>query len=115
MKEDGDMEKIMMARGARTVVETCLRVQPDENVVIVAELSKLSIARSIANAVFAANANPMVITMLPRQRDGQEPPLPVAAAMATSDAFVCCVVMKRLALRSLPHGHHLKQKRPPLF
>ena len=79
MKEDGDMEKIMMARGARTVVETCLRVQPDENVVIVAELSKLSIARSIANAVFAANANPMVITMLPRQRDGQEPPLPVAA------------------------------------
>ena len=71
MKEDGDMEKIMMARGARTVVETCLRVQPDENVVIVAELSKLSIARSIANAVFAANANPMVITMLPRQRDGQ--------------------------------------------
>ena len=91
MKEDGDMEKIMMARGARTVVETCLRVQPDENVVIVAELSKRSIARSIANADFAANANPMVITMLPRQRDGQEPPLPVAAAMATSDAFVCCV------------------------
>ena len=58
MKEDGDMEKIMMARGARTVVETCLRVQPDENVVIVAELSKLSIARSIANAVLPPTPTP---------------------------------------------------------
>lgn len=85
------MKEIMMARGAQTIVETCLGVQAEESVLIVAELSKVDIARSIANAVFAAGASPMIITMLPRERDGQEPPRAVAAAMAASDAFVCCV------------------------
>ena len=85
------MKEIMMARGAHTLVNTCLGVKPGENVLIVAELSKVDIAQSVAGAVFAAGAIPMVVTMLPRERDGQEPPRAVAAAMAASDAFVCCV------------------------
>ena len=72
------MKEIMMARGAKTVAEVCLGVKPGENVLIVAELSKMAIAESVANAVFSAGAIPMVITMIPRERDGQEPPALIA-------------------------------------
>lgn len=77
-------------------------VKPGENVLIVAELSKMAIAESVANAVFSAGAIPMVITMIPRERDGQEPPALIAAAMAASDAFVCCVQT------SITHTHAVK-------
>ena len=96
------MKEIMMARGAKTVAEVCLGVKPGENVLIVAELSKMAIAESVANAVFSAGAIPMVITMIPRERDGQEPPALIAAAMAASDAFVCCVQT------SITHTHAVK-------
>lgn len=96
------MKEIMMARGAKTLAEVCLNVKPGENVLIVAELNKLSIAKSVANAVFAAGAVPMVVTMFPRELDGQEPPALIAAAMAASDAFICCVQT------SITHTHAVK-------
>ena len=85
------MEEILMAKGAKTLVEVCLNVKENEEVLIVSELSKLKIAKAIASAVYASKANPMIITMLQREEDGQEPPLTIAKAMETSDAFVCCV------------------------
>lgn len=96
------MKDIMMARGAKTVAEVCLGVKPGEDILVVAELNKLPIAQSVANACFAAGGNPMVITMLPRDHDGQEPPKTVAAAMLASDGFVCCVGT------SITHTHAVK-------
>ncbi len=97
------MKEILMARGAQTVVQTCLGVRPGEQVLIVTEGDKLSIARSIAAAVYAAKAEPVISVMLPRQRDGQEPPLTVAEAMKQSDAFVAVVG------RSITHTQAVKE------
>lgn len=85
------MEQILMARGAATVANVCLGVKPGEKVLIVTEAEKMSIAQSVATAVYAAKADPVLTVMLPRERDGQEPPETVAAAMKASDAFVCVV------------------------
>ncbi|MDP2871513.1 MAG: aminopeptidase [Bacillota bacterium] len=85
------MQTAMMARGARTVIEVCAGVRPGEHVLIVADAGMERIAQAVAAAAYAAGAEPSVVTILPRKADGQEPPRPVAAAMAASDAFVCAV------------------------
>ncbi len=84
-------EVALLARGARTVVEVCTGVRPGEQVLVVADAGMDRIAQAVAAAVFAAGAEPAITTIMPRAADGQEPPRPVAAAMARSDAFVCAV------------------------
>lgn len=96
------MEQILMARGAATVANVCVGVKEGEKVVIVTEAAKLPIAKSVAAAVNAAKATPILLVMPARDRDGQEPPEPVAAAMKASDAFVCVVG------KSITHTHAVK-------
>jgi len=83
--------QVLMSKGARTVVGVCLQVKSGEQVVVVADAGMESIARALAAAVQAAGSEPTIVTIVPRDSDGQEPPPPVAAAMAASDAFVCAV------------------------
>lgn len=85
------MQNFQMTRGADTLVRTCTDVQKGEQVLIVAEPSKMSIAECIAGAVCAVGAEPAILTMLPRKQDGEEPPAAVAAAMKASDVFFCVV------------------------
>ena len=81
----------MMAKGAYTVVNKCAGVQPGEHVLIVSEASKMSIAECLAEAVCAAGGEPTIAAMIPRERDGQEPPALIAAAMKASNVFFCVV------------------------
>lgn len=85
------MEQILMARGARTVVDVCLGTKPGETILVVTEVAKIEIAKAVATAVKARGAIPLLMVMESRQRDGQEPPQPVSAAMKESDGFVCVV------------------------
>ena len=85
------MRNIQMAKGAHTVVNRCARVKPGETVVIVTEPSRMSIAEELGAAVCAAGGEPVFCSILPRERDGQEPPAPVAAAMKAADVFLCVV------------------------
>ena len=96
------MRNVMMARGAHTVVCRCANVQPGEQVLIVSEPSRMSIAECVAEAVCAAGAEPSIVSMVPRDRDGQEPPRPVAEAMRASDVFFCIVS------RSITHTSAVK-------
>lgn len=96
------MKKILMARGADKVVSTCVKVKPGEEVLIVTEESKLSIAEAIAAAVYRVQAEPVLQIMVPRETDGQEPPASIAAAMKTSDAFISVVG------KSITHTHAVK-------
>lgn len=96
------MKQMLMARGAKTVAEICLAVKEGEQILIVTEPEKMDIARSVACAVYAAKADPVVAVMLPRDRDGQEPPEMVAEAMKKSDGFICIVG------RSITHTHAVK-------
>ena len=55
---------------------------------IVTEGEKLPIAQAVAQAVYAVDAEPMIALMLPRERDGQEPPAAIAAAMKESSCHL---------------------------
>ena len=85
------MRNIQMAKGAHTVVNRCAKVKPGETVLIVTEPSRMSIAEELGAAVCAAGGEPVFCSILPRERDGQEPPAPVAAAMKAADVFLCVV------------------------
>ena len=97
------MYDLRMSRGAATVVNTCAGVQPGEQVLVIAEFSKLGIAQSLAAAAYAAGAEATVVLMTPRDLDGQEPPANIASAMRASDVFLCAVS------RSITHTHAVKE------
>ena len=97
------MYDLRMSRGASTVVNTCAGVQPGEQVLIITEHSKMSIAESLAAASYAAGAEATLAVMTPRDLDGQEPPAAVAAAMRASDVFLCAVS------RSITHTHAVRE------
>lgn len=96
------MKKILMAKGARAIVEINLGVKAGENVVIVTEPKQMRIAEALAAAIIAAGAEPTIHIMTPRERDGQEPPKTIAAAMKESDAFIGAV------FTSITHTHAVK-------
>ena len=81
------MKKILMARGARTIVEDCAGVKKGERAVIVTDQPLINIAEAMAAAVYAAGAEPVIVIISPRSSDGQEPPDAAAAAMKNSDVF----------------------------
>lgn len=97
------MYDLRMSRGASTVVNTCAGVQPGEQVLIITEHSKMSIAESLAAAAYAAGAEATLVVMTPRDLDGQEPPAAIAAAMRASDVFLCAVS------RSITHTHAVRE------
>ena len=80
-----------MSRGASKVVNTCMKVQPGEQILIVTELSRLSIAQALAAEVYRVGAEPAMCIMEPRTQDSQEPPKEIAAAMLASDGFLSVV------------------------
>lgn len=96
------MKNIAMAKGAHTVVNTCVGAKAGEKILIVTEIEKFDIAKAVAAAVNAADAIPVLMIMPARTRDGEEPPEVVAEAMRVSDAFVCVVG------KSITHTHAVK-------
>lgn len=96
------MKKILMAKAARSIVEINLGVKAGEQVTIVTEPKQMRIAEALAAAVIAAGAEPSIHMMMPRERDGQEPPKTIAAAMKESDAFIGAV------FTSITHTHAVK-------
>ena len=85
------MRSILMGKGSKTIVEVCAGIKKGEQVVIVTEPRMENISKSVAAAVYAIGAEPIVTYMIPRITDGQEPPKPIAEAMKNSDAFICAV------------------------
>jgi leucyl aminopeptidase (aminopeptidase T) len=74
--------------GARRIVNVCAAVQPGERVVIVTDIARpVEIAAALAEAAREAGGAPIVITTLPT-RSGDEPPSPVAAALASADVIL---------------------------
>ncbi|GAA0679841.1 leucyl aminopeptidase [Clostridium cadaveris] len=85
------MKKILMSRGAKKVVDVCVGVKPCETVSIITEPLKLTIAETIASAVYEAGAEPVITVMMPREIDSTEPPKCIAEMMKASDAFISVV------------------------
>jgi aminopeptidase len=71
-----------------TIIERCLAVRPGEDVVVVADRGTRRIGEALRDAAAAAQAEAVLTIMEPREIDGNEPPRPVAGALAECDVFI---------------------------
>jgi len=79
------MKDILMTKGAKTLVDVCTKVKPDENVLIVTDMVKFDIAKVLAGVAQERGAEVIISVMTPRERAGQEPPVSIAEAMKEAD------------------------------
>jgi leucyl aminopeptidase (aminopeptidase T) len=96
------MKDLLMMRGARTLLDTCVAVKPGEAVLIVTDMAKVRIAEVLAAAALERDAEPVLTVMKPRTRAGQEPPQVVAEAMKKADVVFLPVSY------SVTHTHAVK-------
>jgi 2,5-dihydroxypyridine 5,6-dioxygenase len=75
-------------KGARTILETLMNVRAGENVSIVSDTNKLDVARILMTEATAMEATVSLCVMTPQAYNGEEPPLPIAAAMKASDVIL---------------------------
>jgi 2,5-dihydroxypyridine 5,6-dioxygenase len=81
------MNEVLMIKGGKKLMETCARVKPEENVLIVTDFKRVKIAQVLAIAAFERGAEVMIAIMTPRKGHGQEPPVPIAEAMRKADVI----------------------------
>ncbi|WP_310829416.1 aminopeptidase [Paenibacillus pedocola] len=71
------------------VLKDCLGLSRGELLAVVADDDKRELAESIYEAGKRLEAESMLLIMQPRSKSGEEPPAPVAEAMAKADVAVC--------------------------
>jgi len=96
------MQHLLMQAGARKLVTVCADVRAGEEVVIVTDYATTAVAEAVAAAALERTAKVDLAVMPPRAIDGEEPPAPVAAAMAEADVLFTPV------RQSITHTHAVK-------
>lgn len=86
-KSAGLTQKLETA--ARTALETCLAVKAGETVLVITDEPTREIGAAIWRVAKSMNTEAMIVEMIPRQRNGEEPPAPIAALMAASSVVLC--------------------------
>lgn len=79
---------VSLQESVANLVRTAARVQPGEQVCIVADTNTLPIAQALVEAVRAVGAEPVLVVMTPRRAHGNEPPAVVAAAMRAGQVVI---------------------------
>lgn len=74
--------------GARRLLSRCMALQEHETVLVVDDNPANAVSLGLLEAAAALGAEPLRITMKARQRSGEEPPAPVASAMARADVVM---------------------------
>ena len=92
-----------LAPAVRTVIERCLAVKPGENVVVVVDSTLQDVGEALRAEAQRAQADAVLTVMQARGEHGEEPPAPVAEALAASDVFIAPTS------RSLSHTHARKR------
>lgn len=85
------MKKILMSKTADKIIDVNLQMKPKEKLLIVTEPEKISISEVIAASAYRRDVEPVIMIMMPRDLDSQEPPKMVSEAMKASDAFLSIV------------------------
>lgn len=75
-------------KGARTAVEVCMNIKPEETVLVMTDTGKVKLAEAFAYASSSLGATTVVSVMRPLERSGLEPPKPIAEAMKASDVVL---------------------------
>lgn len=92
-------KEVLMAKGARKIVETCATVSKGEKVLIITDLEKSNIANLLAWALYEDDIEPVIVIMFPNEYDGQEPPEIIAQAMTKADVIILPLT------RSISHSY----------
>ncbi|ASA23062.1 aminopeptidase [Paenibacillus donghaensis] len=90
-------------KNSMNVLRTCLGLASHEVLAVIADDSKRELGESIYEAGKRLGAESLLLIMPDRSRSGEEPPAPVAEAMAKADVAVCITV------HSLTHTAARKQ------
>ncbi len=85
------------------VLKDCLGLRSGELLAVVADDDKRELAESVYEAGKRLGAESMLLVMQPRSKSGEEPPAPVAEAMAKADVAVC------ITTQSMTHTAARKQ------
>ena len=78
-----------LADSAKSLLESCMGVRPNEQVLVVTDNNRIKIGQALYDAAEALGANPLLLCMPSAGVSGQEPPPAVAAAMRESDVVLC--------------------------
>ncbi|WP_259518352.1 aminopeptidase [Halanaeroarchaeum sp. HSR-CO] len=79
-----------MSKTSADIVEKCLAVEPGEEVFVVTDPRKVGVAKSIARACNAAEAETITAIMPLLESHGNEPPSTIATGMAEADVVFTC-------------------------
>jgi leucyl aminopeptidase (aminopeptidase T) len=71
-----------------TVLKDCLGIKPLEQVTVLTDPNKLSIARALVDMAREMGAEALLIEMAERETHGTEPPAAVAAALLDCEVFI---------------------------
>ena len=96
------MKELLMTKGAKTLIDVCTKVKPGETVMVITDAYKVDIAKVIAGVAIERGAEAILTVIEPRERNGQEPPDPVAEAMKKADVVFTPVT------NSITHTHAVK-------
>jgi leucyl aminopeptidase (aminopeptidase T) len=77
-----------LAPAVHTVIDRCLGVSPEEEVLVVADSETRAIGEALREGARAAGAEAVLTLMDPREVDGNEPPKTIAAALTSCDVFI---------------------------
>ncbi len=83
------MDLTRMAFGANMLINQVLQLKKGETVLIVTDTDRpRTITQALAYSALSAGGKVVVVTMEPQQIGGEEPPAPVAAAMASAQVVI---------------------------
>ncbi len=77
-----------LIESAKTVISTCMGVKKGERVLILIDTSKENIGRALFEAVQEVRAEPIIVKILPRKSNNEEPPQPVVEIMKHVDVII---------------------------
>ena len=86
-----------LADAVATVVDRCLGIKADENVLVISDPGTRAIGEALRRAAADRGADTVLAFMDERATDGTEPPGPVAAALSACDVYIAATT------RSLSH------------
>ena len=78
-----------LKEGCKIVLNDCLDIKEEENVLIVTDDSKLEIGKALYEEANKICKEALILVMKPREVNGQEPPAVVAKAMELADVVIC--------------------------
>jgi len=77
----------MKLKGAIALLETCAQVKETESILIVTDMNKYKIAKTLADLAISRGFEVSIAEMKPRKSHGEEPPKPIISAMKNSDVI----------------------------